>query len=126
MEYRDYLQRLVDAVRSLLVPVVASESSSRDRLVEMAFELWDVKQNNIEILFDSDDKILQQMCEEIVLPYVMVRDEDEELFSKDYDKFMKRDMRDSGLLPFYYTHRRIACDLLYVLIPRTLKMFQTT
>ncbi|KAL0347719.1 UNVERIFIED_CONTAM: Exportin-2 [Sesamum calycinum] len=87
---------------------VASNSSSREKLTVTAIKfLTTVSMSVHHTLFARDD-ILQQICQSIVIPNVMLRDEDEELFEMNYVEFIRRDIEGSDL----DTRRRIACELL--------------
>lgn len=104
--FKKYLSGFVDAVWSLLV--VASASSSRDRLTVTAIKFLTTVSTSVHHALFARDDILQQICQSIVLPNVMLRDEDEELFEMNYVEFIRRDMEGSDL----DTRRRIACELL--------------
>lgn len=104
--FQRYLGGFVEAVWGLLV--VASNSSSRESLTVTAIKfLTTVSTSAHHSLFARDD-ILQQICQSIVIPNVLLRDEDEELFEMNYIEFIRRDMEGSDL----ETRRRIACELL--------------
>lgn len=104
--FQKYLSGFVEAVWSLLV--VSSASSSRERLTVTAIKFLTTVSTSVHhTLFERDD-ILEQICQSIVIPNVMLRDEDEELFEMNYIEFIRRDMEGSDL----DTRRRIACELL--------------
>lgn len=104
--FKKYLSGFVDAVWSLLV--AASASSSRDRLTVTAIKFLTTVSTSVHHALFARDDILQQICQSIVIPNVMLRDEDEELFDMNYVEFIRRDMEGSDL----DTRRRIACELL--------------
>lgn len=104
--FKKYLSGFVDAVWSLLV--VASASSSRDRVTVTAIKFLTTVSTSVHHALFARDDILQQICQSIVIPNVMLRDEDEELFDMNYVEFIRRDMEGSDL----DTRRRIACELL--------------
>ncbi|XP_047960190.1 exportin-2-like [Salvia hispanica] len=104
--FQRYLAGFVEAAWGLLV--ATSNSSSREGLTVTAIKfLTTVSTSFHHTLFARDD-ILQQICQSIVIPNVMLRDEDEELFEMNYIEFIRRDMEGSDL----ETRRRIACELL--------------
>ncbi|XP_057468297.1 exportin-2-like [Actinidia eriantha] len=105
-EFQGYLGGFVEAVWHLLVAV--SASSSRDRLTVTAIKFLTTVSTSVHHTLFARDDILQQICQSIVIPNVMLRDEDEELFEMNYVEFIRRDMEGSDL----DTRRRIACELL--------------
>lgn len=105
-EFQGYLSGFVEAVWNLLVSV--SASPSRDRLTVTAIKFLTTVSTSVHHTLFARDDILQQICQSIVIPNVMLRDEDEELFEMNYVEFIRRDMEGSDL----DTRRRIACELL--------------
>ncbi|XAR69470.1 hypothetical protein NMG60_11001063 [Bertholletia excelsa] len=105
-EFQGYLGGFVEAVWSLLVAV--SASSSRDRLTVTAIKFLTTVSTSVHHGLFARDDVLQQICQSIVLPNVILRDEDEELFEMNYVEFIRRDMEGSDV----DTRRRIACELL--------------
>ncbi|KAE9466053.1 hypothetical protein C3L33_02034, partial [Rhododendron williamsianum] len=81
-EFRGYLSGFVETVWNLLVSV--SASSGRDRLTVTAITFLTTVSTSVHHTLFSGDDILQQICERIVIPNVMLRDEDEELFEMNY------------------------------------------
>ncbi|KAK6142670.1 hypothetical protein DH2020_023018 [Rehmannia glutinosa] len=104
--FQKYLGGFVEAVWGLLV--VVSNSSSRERLTVTAIKFLTTVSTSVHHTLFARDDILQQICQSIVIPNVMLRDEDEELFEMNYVEFIRRDMEGSDL----DTRRRIACELL--------------
>nr|XP_043618630.1 exportin-2 [Erigeron canadensis] len=104
--FQRYLSGFVEAVWSLLV--VASAAPSRERLTVTAIKFLTIVSTSVHHALFSGDEILQQITQSIVIPNVMLRDEDEELFEMNYVEFIRRDMEGSDL----DTRRRIACELL--------------
>ncbi|KAL0398016.1 UNVERIFIED_CONTAM: Exportin-2 [Sesamum calycinum] len=104
--FQKYLSGFVEAVWGLLV--VASNSSSRERLTVTAIKFLTTVSTSVHHTLFARDDILQQICQSVVIPNVMLRDEDEELFEMNYVEFIRRDMEGSDL----DTRRRIACELL--------------
>lgn len=104
-EFQEYLKDFASAVWSLLMNV--STASSRDRLAVTAIKfLTTVSKSVHHTLFSSVD-ILRQICESIVVPNVMIREDDEELFEMNYVEYIRRDIEGSDL----DTRRRMACEL---------------
>ncbi|PIN24553.1 Nuclear export receptor CSE1/CAS (importin beta superfamily) [Handroanthus impetiginosus] len=104
--FQKYLSGFVEAVWGLLV--VASSSSSRERLTVTAIKFLTTVSTSVHHTLFARDDVMQQICQSIVIPNVMLRDEDEELFEMNYIEFIRRDMEGSDL----DTRRRIACELL--------------
>ncbi|KAK6142676.1 hypothetical protein DH2020_023024 [Rehmannia glutinosa] len=104
--FQKYLGGFVEVVWGLLV--VVSNSSSRERLTVTAIKFLTTVSTSVHHTLFARDDILQQICQSIVIPNVMLRDEDEELFEMNYVEFIRRDMEGSDL----DTRRRIACELL--------------
>uniref|UniRef100_A0A5B6ZN94 Putative exportin-2 n=1 Tax=Davidia involucrata TaxID=16924 RepID=A0A5B6ZN94_DAVIN len=105
-EFQGYLGGFVEAVWNLLV--AASASSSRDQLTVTAIKFLTTVSTSVHHTLFARDEILQQICQNIVIPNVLLRDEDEELFEMNYVEFIRRDMEGSDL----DTRRRIACEFL--------------
>ncbi|KAL7083111.1 hypothetical protein ACP275_14G141700 [Erythranthe tilingii] len=104
--FQKYLSGFVEAVWGLLV--VVSNSSSRERLTVTAIKFLTTVSTSVHHTLFARDDILQQISQSVVIPNVMLRDEDEELFEMNYVEFIRRDMEGSDL----DTRRRIACELL--------------
>ncbi|KAG6427215.1 hypothetical protein SASPL_111457 [Salvia splendens] len=104
--FQRYLNGFVEAAWGLLVAV--SNSSNRDGLTVTAIKFLTTVSTSVHHTLFARDDILQQICQSIVIPNVMLRDEDEELFEMNYIEFIRRDMEGSDL----ETRRRIACELL--------------
>ncbi|KAL1546167.1 exportin-2-like [Salvia divinorum] len=104
--FQRYLGGFVEAVWGLLV--AASNSSSRESLTVTAIKFLTTVSTSVHHTLFARDDILQQICQSVVIPNVMLRDEDEELFEMNYIEFIRRDMEGSDL----ETRRRIACELL--------------
>lgn len=104
--FQKYLSGFVEAVWSLLV--VVSASPSRERLTVTAIKFLTIVSTSVHHALFSGDEIQQQITQSIVIPNVMLRDEDEELFEMNYVEFIRRDMEGSDI----DTRRRIACELL--------------
>ncbi|KAJ9539334.1 hypothetical protein OSB04_032067 [Centaurea solstitialis] len=64
----------------------------------------------------SQDHILQQITDKVVIPNMMLRDEDQDLFHKNYIEFIRRDMEDPD------STRLIACRLLKAIVAKNCSM----
>ncbi|RAL50876.1 hypothetical protein DM860_005232 [Cuscuta australis] len=104
--FQGYLSGFVEAVWGLLV--VSSASSAREQLTVTAIKFLTIVSTSVHHTLFARDDILEQIVQSIVIPNVMLRDEDEELFEMNYVEFIRRDMEGSDL----DTRRRIACELL--------------
>ncbi|KAK4476329.1 hypothetical protein RD792_015475 [Penstemon davidsonii] len=104
--FQKYLSGFVESVWGLLV--AASNSSTRERLTVTAIKFLTTVSTSVHHALFARDDILQQISQSVVIPNVMLRDEDEELFEMNYVEFIRRDMEGSDL----DTRRRIACELL--------------
>ncbi|CAJ2666543.1 unnamed protein product [Trifolium pratense] len=94
------------AVWTLLQIVL--QSTSRDQLAITAIKfLTTVSTGPHHTLFAADG-IIPQICQGIVIPVVMLREDDEEQFVMNHIEYIRRDMEGSDL----DTRRRIACELL--------------
>lgn len=105
-EFKDFLNDFALAVWTLLGNV--SQSSSRDSLVVTAIKFLTTVSTSVHHTLFADDGFILQICQNIVIPNVRLRDEDEELFEMNYVEFIRRDMEGSDI----DTRRRIACELL--------------
>nr|GEX51973.1 exportin-2 [Tanacetum cinerariifolium] len=104
--FQMYLRWFADAVCSLLV--YATGSLSRERLTVTPIKFLTTVSTSVHHAWFNDDQILQQITQRIMIPNVMLREEDEELFEINYIEFIRRDMEGSDL----NTRRMIACELL--------------
>lgn len=104
--FQVYLSGFVEAVWGLLV--VSSASHGREQLTVTAIKFLTTVSTSVHNTLFSRDDILQQICQSIVIPNVMLHEEDEELFEMNPVEFIRRDMEGSDI----DTRRRIACELL--------------
>ncbi|CAN1157150.1 CAS [Linum perenne] len=105
-EFQPYLNDFALAVWTLLVSV--SQKPSRDRLAVTAIKFLTTVSNSVHHSLFREDGVILQICQNIVIPNVRLRDDDEELFEMNYIEYIRRDMEGSDL----DTRRRIACELL--------------
>ncbi|KAG8653447.1 exportin-2 [Manihot esculenta] len=105
-EFKGYVEGFALAIWTLLANV--SQSSSRDRLAVTAIKFLTTVSMSVQHVLFSNEGVIPQICQSIVIPNVRLRDEDEELFEMNYIEFIRRDMEGSDL----DTRRRIACELL--------------
>ncbi|XP_021762100.1 exportin-2-like [Chenopodium quinoa] len=104
--FERYVGEFEKAVRSLLITV--SGSPGRDHLAITAIKFLTMVSTMAHHYKLFDDASLDQICRSIVIPNVMLREEDEELFEFNYIEFIRRDMEGSDV----DTKRRAACELL--------------
>lgn len=105
-EFQGYLNDFALAVWTLLGNV--SQSSSRDSLAVTAIKFLTNVSTSVHHTLFAGEGVIPQICQNIVIPNVRLRDEDEELFEMNYVEFIRRDMEGSDV----DTRRRIACELL--------------
>ncbi|KAK7338072.1 hypothetical protein VNO77_18670 [Canavalia gladiata] len=105
-EFQGYLNDFALAVWTLLGNV--SQSSSRDQLAITAIKFLTTVSTSVHHTLFSNEGVVPQICQCIVIPNVKLREDDEELFEMNYIEFIRRDMEGSDL----DTRRRIACELL--------------
>nr|GEV75011.1 exportin-2 [Tanacetum cinerariifolium] len=84
--FQMYLRWFADAVCSLLV--YATGSLSRERLTVTAIKFLTTVSTSVHHASFNDDQILQQITKRIMIPNVMLREEDEELFEINYIEFI--------------------------------------
>lgn len=108
-EFQEYLKDFASAVWSLLMNV--STASSRDRLAVTAIKFLTTVSKSVHHTLFSSVENLPQIWERIVVPNVMIREDDEELFEMNHMEYIRRDIEGSDL----DTRRRIACELVKVL-----------
>lgn len=105
--FEKYVDTFGRAVRDLLVSV--SATPGRDDLAVTGCKfLTTLSMRSPQNKLFVEDGSLDLICGSIVIPNVMLRDEDEELFDMNYVEFIRRDIEGSDL----DTRRRIACELL--------------
>ncbi|KMT02976.1 hypothetical protein BVRB_8g195450 [Beta vulgaris subsp. vulgaris] len=104
--FERYVGEFERAVRSLLITV--SASSGRDHLAITTIKFLAMVSTKADHYKLFDDASLDQICRSIVIPNVMLREEDEELFEFNYIEFIRRDMEGSDV----GTRRRAACELI--------------
>ncbi|KAK9054992.1 hypothetical protein SSX86_026071 [Deinandra increscens subsp. villosa] len=104
--FQEYVSGFVEAVMSLLV--MASASPNRERLTLTAIEFLTTVSKSVHHALLAGEDILQRITQSVVIPNVMLREEDEELFEMNYVEFIRRDMEGSDL----GTRRKNACELL--------------
>ncbi|KMT06992.1 hypothetical protein BVRB_6g153240 [Beta vulgaris subsp. vulgaris] len=104
--FEKYVGQFEKAVRTLLV--IVSASSGRDHLAITAIKFLTMVSSMAHHYKLFDEASLDVICRNIVIPNVMLREEDEELFEFNYIEFIRRDMEGSDV----DTRRRAACELL--------------
>lgn len=105
-EFKGFLSGFAHDVWSLLRNV--SQSSSRDQLAVTAIKFLTTVSTSVDHALFAADATILLICQGIVIPNVMLREDDEEQFEMDPMEYIRKDMEGSDL----DTRRRIACDLL--------------
>ncbi|KAK9742855.1 hypothetical protein RND81_03G200800 [Saponaria officinalis] len=105
--FEKYVVDFERAHRNLLVTV--SASPGRDHLAITAIKFLEkVSEMAHHYKIAADDASIEQICRSIVIPNVILREDDEELFEMNYIDFIRRDLEGSDV----DTRRRAACELL--------------
>jgi|Transcript_930 exportin-2 (importin alpha re-exporter) len=108
-EFAPYLQTFVQDVWTLLM--ATDLATNRDHLVTSGVKFLTTVASSVHHkLFESPDT-LRQVCENIILPNLQFRDDDEELFSDNHVEYIRRDLEGSDA----DTRRRGACELVKAL-----------
>lgn len=105
-EFQPYLPNFVEAIWNLLTSV--GNDVKHDLLVSNAilFLASVCERPHYKDLF-ADQGTLQSICEKVIVPNMMFRDADEELFEDNPEEYIRKDMEGSDI----DTRRRAACDL---------------
>lgn len=108
-EFAAYLQTFVQAVWTLLMST--DLATNRDHLVTSGVKFLTTVASSVHHkLFESPDT-LKQVCENIIIPNLQFRDDDEELFNDNFVEYIRRDLEGSDA----DTRRRGACELVKAL-----------
>ena len=108
-EFAPYLQQFVQDVWTLLMST--DLATNRDHLVTSGVKFLTTVASSVHHkLFESPDT-LRQVCENIIIPNLQFRDEDEELFNDNHVEYIRRDLEGSDA----DTRRRGACELVKAL-----------
>lgn len=105
--FERYVGEFERTVRNLLVTVSATTGHDHLAITAIKFLTMVSTMAHHYKLF-TDDASLEQICGSIVIPNVMLSEEDEELFEFNYIDFIRKDMEGSDV----DTKRRAACELL--------------
>ncbi|AES75588.1 putative armadillo-like helical protein [Medicago truncatula] len=105
-EFKEHLSGFAQDVWNLLRNV--SQSSGRDQLAVTAIKFLTTVSTSVHHALFAADATILLICQGIVIPNVMLREDDEEQFEMDPMEYIRKDMEGSDL----DTRRRIACDLL--------------
>ncbi|CAI9109891.1 OLC1v1009814C1 [Oldenlandia corymbosa var. corymbosa] len=106
-QFEMYVSGFVEAVWGLVR--VASSYPSREKLTVTAMKfLCKVSTSAHHHPLFGRDNVLQQIVEGVIIPNVMLRNEEGELFDMNPVEFISRDLEGSDM----ETRRRVACDLL--------------
>ena len=108
-EFAPYLQTFVQDVWTLLM--ATDQATNRDHLVTSGVKFLTAVASSVHHkLFESPDT-LRQICENIIIPNLQFRDDDEELFNDNYVEYIRRDLEGSDA----DTRRRGSCELVKAL-----------
>lgn len=105
-EFKPYIEPSLHKVWNLLM--TSSSEQKNDALVSICIKFISnlvAKSWNKELI--SDESTLNEFCEKIVLPNVLLRDNDEELFEDSPIEYIRRDIEGSDS----ETRRAAVCDL---------------
>lgn len=121
-EFEDYLPKFVEAIWQLLV---STEKIAKHDLVvsnAIGFLASAAERNNYKYLFEKQET-LKTICENVVVPNIEFREEDEEVFEDNPEEYIRRDIEGSDV----DTRRRAASDLVRALCkfhePRVIEIF---
>jgi len=105
-EFKDFLPNFVDAIWNLLT--AAGNDVKHDLLVSNAIQFLAsvCERPHYKDLFSAQDT-LRSICEKVIVPNMMFRDADEELFEDNPEEYIRKDIEGSDI----DTRRRSACDL---------------
>ncbi|CAB4300668.1 unnamed protein product [Prunus armeniaca] len=84
-----------------------SKVSSRDRVALTAINFLTTLSTSMDHNLFAGHLMITQICQDIVIPIVRLRDKDEELFKVNYIEFIKRDIASD-----IHIRQRIACEIL--------------
>lgn len=98
-----------------------SKVSSCDYLALIVIYFFTTLSTSVDHNLFAGHLMITQIFQDIVIPIVRLRDEDEELFKVKYIEFIKRDMEGD-----IHIRRRIACEFLLGFQCRFLPKVQTT
>ncbi|KAJ7373873.1 Exportin-2 [Desmophyllum pertusum] len=105
-EFENYLPKFVEAIWQLLVST--EKLAKHDIVVSNAigFLASASERNHYKYLFEKQET-LKSICENVVVPNIEFREEDEEVFEDNPDEYIRRDIEGSDV----DTRRRAASDL---------------
>lgn len=111
-EFEGYLPKFVEAIWHLLVSDSTEKIAKHDIVVSTAigFLASAAERSNYKYLFDKQET-LKSICENVVVPNVEFREEDEEVFEDNPEEYIRRDIEGSDV----DTRRRAASDLVRAL-----------
>tara|TARA_B110000977_G_scaffold100003_1_gene131240 strand:+ start:15818 stop:18799 length:2982 start_codon:yes stop_codon:yes gene_type:complete len=104
-EFQRFLQTFVQDVWQLLTKT--GLESSKDHLVTSGVRFLTTVANSVHHSLFSSQDTLKTLCEQIVIPNLQFRDDDEELFDMNHVEYIRRDIEGSD----GDTRRRGACEL---------------
>ena len=108
-EFQRFLQTFVQDVWTLLTKT--GLESGKDHLVTSGVRFLTAVANSVHSALFGGGDTLRQVCESIVIPNLMFREDDEELFETNHVEYVRRDIEGSDS----DTRRRGACELVRAL-----------
>jgi exportin-2 (importin alpha re-exporter) len=106
-EFSQYLQGFVHGVWQLLTEALSTNHAKYEAIVAHGVAFLTAVANGAHHALFADGAILKSICEKIVIPCMMMRDEDAELFEDDPLEYVRQDIEGSDL----DTRRRSAKEL---------------
>jgi len=105
-EFQEYLPNFVQAIWNLLTST--DINIKNDLLVSNAIQFLAsvCERPHYKDIFKAEDT-LQSICQNVIVPNMMFRDADEELFEDNPEEYIRKDIEGSDI----DTRRRSACDL---------------
>ncbi|GBG65232.1 hypothetical protein CBR_g50023 [Chara braunii] len=104
-EFQRFLPTFVSDVWTLLLNV--GTSTARDAIATTGIKFLTTVSRSVHHALFQDPEIMKKICENIVIPSLRIREEDEELFEMNPTEYIQRDIEGSDV----DTRRRMACEL---------------
>jgi len=108
-EFSPYLPQFLDAAWKLLLEL--STDTRYDRLAISGIDFLRGVSGGVFHTHFADKQVLNSMCERIIVPNIMIREDDEELFEDNPRDYIRRDMEGSNAL----TRRRAVSEFILAL-----------
>ena len=105
-DFSDYIPTFVQSIWTLLV--TTDIKPKHDHLVSNALEfLASVSERSVYKDLFANEATLKEICEKVIVPNMMFREADEELFEDNPEEYLRRDLEGSDI----GTRRHSACNL---------------